>query len=122
MRLKIKKTCFHDAKSLELHWTHFAFSFLTLSPYSMDFAPLRHYLNGPVRPSARDVMSDALIFMFPGAIHLSIHLVHWSSRFEFMQFMKERITFSSNGFKYHIMIFCLSGMIHMSNSCNFDHT
>ena len=36
----------------------------------MDFATLRHYLSCPVRPSARDVMQDAVVFLFPGAILL----------------------------------------------------
>ena len=36
----------------------------------MDFATLRNYLNGPARPTPRDVMMDAVVFMVPGALVL----------------------------------------------------
>ena len=36
----------------------------------MDFSSLRNYLGGPIRPSARDVMLDAVVFRVPGAVIL----------------------------------------------------
>ena len=40
------------------------------SPQNMDFAPLRNYLGGPVRPTSRDVMMDAVVFRVPGPVML----------------------------------------------------